>query len=376
MKICFIIEFYPPHIGGGETLFKTIAEGLVEHGHQCDVITCRLPGTQKYEVKNGVKIHRVTVPRFADRYWFTLFALYKSIKISRGADIIHTMTYNGAFPAWVASKMNRKPIVMTALEVLGKKWHEFGFGKFAAIVYRLVEWFVLSLQYDAYSCISKNTMKSLEEWGIPVKKLHLIYPGIDYELFDFRKEAEREKTRERLGINNDTFLYMYHGRPGMIKGVEYLVKAVPLIKEHIKNSKLLVILARKPTIKYQEILEIIQNENLDVVMIDPLPQEELPYYIAASDCVVVPSLSEGFGFTCVEACAMRKSVVATKVGSIPEVISGKYVLIKPKSPEEIAVGVERVYKGKYNETDEKRFEWETTIKKHLAVYTKLLENMH
>jgi glycosyltransferase involved in cell wall biosynthesis len=374
INVCFIIEYYPPHIGGGETLFKTLAEGLIEHGHQCDVITCRLPETKKYEVRNGVKIHRVSVPRFADRYWFTLLAIYKSIKISRDADIIHTMTYNGALPAWLASKINRKPIVMMALEVLGKKWSDFGFSRLAIQIYRLFELFVLSLKYDAYPSISKNTMKSLEEWGIPVEKLHLIYPGVDYKLFDYKKEEKRHEIRERLGVKDDTFLYMYHGRPGMIKGVGFLVRAVPEIKKRIQNSRLLLILAKNPSVKYREIIEIIQKGNLDVILIDPLPQEDLPYYIAASDCIVVPSLNEGFGFTCVEACAMRKPVVATNVGSLPEVIFGRYVLVRPKSPEELAEGVERIYKGEYNETDEKHYEWETTIKKHIAVYMKLLEN--
>jgi D-inositol-3-phosphate glycosyltransferase len=376
VRICFIIEFYPPHIGGGETLFKTLAEGLVEHGHQCDVITCRLPGTKKYEVKNGVRIHRVSVPRFADRYWFTFLALYKSNKISHDADIIHTMTYNGAFPAWLASKFNRKPLVILPHEVLGKKWYTFGFSRLSAILYRLFEWFVLSLKYDAYICNSQSTMKALEEWGISVEKFHLIYPGVDYKLFDYKKEEKRQEIREKLGIRDDTFLYMYHGRPGMIKGVEYLVRAVQDIKRRIQNSRLLLILAKKPSVKYHEIIEIIRKENLDVILIDPLPQEELPYYIAASDCVVVPSLNEGFGFTCVEACAMRKPVVATNVGSLPEVIFGKHVLVLPKRPEELARGVVSIYKGKYNEIDEKCYEWEAFIKKHMIVYMKLLENIN
>ncbi|MEW6418247.1 MAG: glycosyltransferase family 4 protein [Nitrospirota bacterium] len=372
MIICFIIEYYPPHIGGGETLFKTLVEGLVKHGHQCDVITCMLTGTEKYEVKNGVNIHRVKVPGFADRYWFTFLAIYKSIKITRGADIIHTMTYNGAFPAWLASKVNRKPIVILPHEVLGKKWYTFGFNRLSAILYRLFEWFVLSLKYNIYICNSKNTMKALKGWGIPVKKLHLIYPGIDYNLFDYRKEEKRQEIREKLGIRNNTFVYMYHGRPGMIKGVEYLVRAVPEIKRRIQNSKLLLILAKKPVVKYREIIEIIQKENLDVILIDPLPHEELPYYIAASDCVVVPSLHEGFGFTCVEACTMKKPVVATNVGSLPEVISGRYILVEPKNPEELAIGVEKIYNGKYVSTEVKTFSWEDTINSHMELYRKVL----
>lgn len=374
MKICFIIEYYPPHIGGGETFFKTLAEGLVEHGYQCDIVTCRLPGTGRYEIKNGVKIHRVNVPKFADRHWYTFLSIPLAFKISKDADIIHTMTYNGAFPAWFASKINQKPIVMMALEVLGKKWYEFGFSHFAAYVYRLFEWFVLSLKYNAYTCISKSTMKSLEEWGIPVEKLHLIHPGIDYKLFDYRKEEKRQEIREKLGVKNDTFLYMYHGRPGMIKGVEYLVRSVPEIKKRIPKSQLLLILAKKPVGKYREIIEIIQKENLDVILVDPLPQEELPYYIAASDCVVVPSLNEGFGFTCVEACAMRKPIVATNVGSLPEVISGKFVLVKSKSPEALAEGVEKVYQGKYISTELKTFLWKDTINAHIELYRRLLNN--
>jgi D-inositol-3-phosphate glycosyltransferase len=374
MRICFIIEYYPPHIGGGETFFKTLSKGLVEYGHQCDVITCRLLGTKGYEVKNGVKIHRVSVPRFADRHWYTFISIPRVLKISKDADIIHTMTYNGAFPAWLASKVNRKPLVIMPHEVLAKKWYTFGFSRLSAILYRIFELFVLSLKYDAYTCNSKSTMKALEEWGIPVEKLHLIYPGVDYRLFDYRKEEKRQEIRKKLGVKDNTFLYMYHGRPGMIKGVEYLVRAVPEIKRRIQNSRLFLILSKKPAVKYRQIIEIIQKENIDLIMIDSLPQEELPYYIAASDCVVVPSLNEGFGFTCVEACAMRKPVIATNVGSLPEVISGKYVLVKPKSPEELAEGVEKIYKGEYLSTEIKTFSWEDTINAHIELYRGILNN--
>jgi D-inositol-3-phosphate glycosyltransferase len=374
MRICFIIEYYPPHIGGGETFFKTLAEGLVEQGHVCDVITCRLQNSKKYEVKNGVRIHRVNVPVFADRHWYTFISIPRVLKISKDADIIHTMTYNGAFPAWLASKVNRKPLVIMPHEVLSKKWYTFGFSRLSAILYRLFEWFILSLKYDAYTCNSKSTMKALEEWGIPVEKLHLIYPGVDYRLFDYRKEEKRQEIREKLGVKDNTFLYMYHGRPGMIKGVEYLVRAVPEIKRRIQNSRLLLILSKKPTVKYRQIIEIIQKENIDLIMIDSLPQEELPYYIAASDCVVVPSLNEGFGFTCVEACAMRKPVIATNVGSLPEVISGRYMLVKPKSPEELAKGVEKIYKGEYLSTEIRTFSWEDTINAHIELYRRLLKN--
>lgn len=75
MKNCFVLEHYLPHIGGGETLFSNLSEQLVKMGHECYIITSRLPGTEKYEEMNGVKIHRVNVLHKLDRYWFTFLSI-------------------------------------------------------------------------------------------------------------------------------------------------------------------------------------------------------------------------------------------------------------------------------------------------------------
>ncbi|MBU4185922.1 MAG: glycosyltransferase family 4 protein [Proteobacteria bacterium] len=372
MKICFIIEYYSPHIGGGEVLFQNLAVGLVKAGHQCDVVTCLLPGTEEHEKVNGVDIYRVPVPQFADRYWFTILSIPLAWQIAKKADVIHTMTYNGAFPAWLIARLQKKPVVMLAHEVLGKKWFNLNFNFFISFLCKLLEDLVLCLPYDAYSCNSKSTMNSLKNRGIDPQKLFLAYPGIDYELFVQKAEDQEKKIRKQLGVRNSTFIYMYYGRPGMVKGIEYLVKAVPLIKKEIPDSKLILILSKRPATKYAEILRLIKELNLeDVIVLDPVPRKLLPYYIQASDCVVVPSINEGFGFTCVEACAMGKPVVATNVGSLPEVISGKYVLVSPGNAEQLAEGVMNICSGRYDISEKKVFRWENTVQKHIEVYKKI-----
>ena len=127
MRICFIIEYYPPHIGGGEVLFQNLAEGLVKAGHQCDVVTCLLPETKEYEKMNGVNVHRVRVPKFADRYWFTFLSIPLAWRIAKKAEIIHTMTYNGAFPAWLIGRLEKKPVVMPGPRGFRKKVVSVGF---------------------------------------------------------------------------------------------------------------------------------------------------------------------------------------------------------------------------------------------------------
>jgi len=45
MRICFILEYYHPHIGGVEYLFKNLIEGLSKRGFEVSVLTRRLKGT-------------------------------------------------------------------------------------------------------------------------------------------------------------------------------------------------------------------------------------------------------------------------------------------------------------------------------------------
>ncbi|HPQ45551.1 MAG TPA: glycosyltransferase family 4 protein [Syntrophales bacterium] len=369
LTICFILEYYYPHVGGGEILFQKLAEGLVEEGHRCDVVTCRIPGTKRFEVVNGVHIHRVRVPRCADRYWFTIMSIPLAWKIAKKADVVHTMTYNGAFPAWLIAKLHKKPVVISIFEVLGKKWMELNFNFLSAILCRVIENTILHLTYNGYFCSSKSTFNCLTDWGIDSKKIYLAYPGIDYHLFTQKSDGEARGIRRNLGISDSSFLYVYYGRPGMVKGIEYLVRAVPIITKDISDSKLLLILSENPPTKYREVINLVKTLKLDnVILHGSLPREMLPYYIQAADCVVVPSLNEGFGFTCVEACTMQKPVVASNVGSIPEVIFGKYVLVPPRDSKALADGVIKIYRGDHEMGEQKMFLWKNTVQKHLTSY--------
>ena len=224
--------------------------------------------------------------------------------------------------------------------------------------------------------ISKNTMMSLEDRGVPSEKLFLTYPGIDYDLFNPEKYGKQgREIRDRLGLKKDSFLYTFYGRPGFTKGVEFLVKSVPYVKERIPSSRLLLILSRNPERGYKRILALIQKLGLksgqELTVIDSVPREELPYYIQASDCVVIPSLSEGFGFTCVEACTMKIPVVATDAGSLPEVIFGRYRLAGRGDPLALALGIERVYHNEYTISEDKVFLWEDMVQNCSKVYENL-----
>lgn len=377
MRVCFIIEYYYPNVGGAEVLFQCLAEGLVEAGHTCHVVTCRLPATTKHETINGVHIHRVRVPKIGDRFWFIFLSFFSGWKYAPKVDIIHTRIYTGAFVAWLLARVYRKPVVNHVFEVMGRKWYQIRINPIAAFLYRGLESLVFSLPFDAYFCISESTMKLLAGRRIPPQKLFLTYPGIDYDLFNPGKNEEGGKEiRNRMGLSKEDFLYTFYGRPGFTKGVEYLVRSVPFVKESIPSSRLLLILSRRPERGYKKISELIQKLELkdgqDVILMDSVPRRELPHYIQASDCVVVPSLTEGFGFTCVEACTMKVPVVSTDVDALPEVIFGRHVIVRPGDPLALAQGIEKIYHHEYAVSKDKIYSWEESVKSSLKAYEQLV----
>ncbi|MCL0104673.1 glycosyltransferase family 4 protein [Dehalococcoidia bacterium] len=375
MKILFVCEYYPPHIGGVEIVFNQLAQGLAKQGHDCHVVTCKVPGTSEYEEVEGVKIHRVKVPKKGDRYWFTFLAIPRVFTLATGADLIHTTTFNGTFPAWVVAKLLRKTAVITVHEVWGPLWGNLmRMSWFSAQLHRFLERAIISLPFDKHISVSEHTRDRLRSTGINDQKSAVIYNGIDHELFHPLK-ADGEMMRKKLGLDGE-FVYMYYGRPGVSKGLEYLISAIPLISERIPNSRLLLILAKEPNDRYEHIRRMISDFNIEdkVALLHPVPRGQLPHYIAACDCVVVPSLSEGFGFAAAEACAMQKPVVASKVASLPEVVSGRHVWVEPGKPEAIATGLAKVYKGETENTQKKEFSWRKCIQGYLEVYDEVMSN--
>lgn len=373
MNVLFVLENYLPHIGGVEVVFKNLSEGLVKLGHNVSIVTHRLKGTKRFEIINGVKIYRVNC--FHSRYWFTFFSVFNVLKLAKKADIIHTTSFNGAPPAWLASKLTGKPCVITVHEVWIRKWNKLTeMGWLNARFHNLLEKFIYRLRFNRYVCVSNSTKKQLLGIGVKEKRTVVVYNGVDYEHWDAKKY---DKDIRKGLVLEKNFIYLFSGRPGISKGLEYLIRAVPLVARKIPNAKLLAIVSKDKAYekRYKHIMSLIRKWGIKdkVIMHDPVPYRELPNYIKAADCVVVPSLAEGFGFAAAEACAMDKPVVASHTTSLPEVVSGKFVLVKPKSVEGIATGIEMVYKKKFEKTKKKFFYVKDNIKGYLNVYDSLLK---
>jgi glycosyltransferase involved in cell wall biosynthesis len=79
-----------------------------------------------------------------------------------------------------------------------------------------------------------------------------------------------------------------------------------------------------------------------VRVVGRVPQTDVPAWVAACDVLCQPSLVEPFGQAALEAMAMERSVVATKVGGPPEFVTPEAgVLVDPNDGEALVAALER-----------------------------------
>jgi glycosyltransferase involved in cell wall biosynthesis len=379
MNILFVFDYYHPHVGGAEVIYKNYCEGLAERGNKVTVVTLNHTGKLKEkEIVKNVTVFRVRTP-FNSRYLFSFLSIFKILKLAKNADIIHTAFFMSALPAIIVSKLLRKPIIVTVHEVWGNLRFFFKESVIKKIFDFLAESVYLKLPFTKFNCYSFYTFNSLRLLGVPDEKIVFIPLGIDPI---FNPKVSGKKIRKELKIEKNK-VYLYFGRPGVSKGVEYLIRASAIVKKRMRNSKLLLILSKDPKDGYTRVIKLIDELNLKdyILLLEEKPHEEMPKYIAASDLVVVPSLSEGFGFTAAEASAMGKAVVATYAGSLPEVVMDNVsgILVKPRSEEELANAIcfllknEKIRKrmGKIGAKLMKKFSWKKTIDELERLYNSI-----
>lgn len=356
MKILAIFDYYLPHVGGAEVVYSHVLEGLAKN-HDCTLLTLQLADTLAYEEKQKVTIHRVAS---WGRMLFPFFGVWKAWKLARDSDIIITSFYSSSVLTLVLRVLLRKKVVMIVHEVLGQRWKRLGFSWIRTAFLRLSERIALPSFYQTYVAVSQSTAEHLKDM-VPKGRIRVIHNGVDMEMFSSR--ARNDTMRTELGILLNQKVYMYAGRPGYVKGINTLLGAIPTALEQLPDVVFVLMLSPSPEEKYREVVSFLRKVKHEdrVKIVSPVARNEVPSYFAMADVAVVPSLTEGFGFLAAEFAAMHIPLVASKVDSLPEVISGKVVFADPGNAQSLVQAMLKAHKGEFETLPEKRFSWEDTI---------------
>jgi glycosyltransferase involved in cell wall biosynthesis len=136
---------------------------------------------------------------------------------------------------------------------------------------------------------------------------------------------------------------LYVGNLYRLKGVEYLIKAVKIVKQK-HNIQLDIVGDGNDE---ERLKEMVDNEELTpcVNFLGHIPHSQaLIRLYRSSDIFVLPSLTEGVPSVVLEAMTLGLPVIATSVGSVPYIISHEEngLLVSPRNPDEIADNITRL----------------------------------
>ena len=153
---------------------------------------------------------------------------------------------------------------------------------------------------------SKNIL--ISKYNIPPVKMVVIPIGVDTHKFCPITNIKK--------IPNSM---LFVGRVEKRKGADFLIRAMPLVAKKIPEVRLFVGGTGKELPKLRRYLKEVKVEK-NVEFLGFIPENKLNEWYNKVQCVVVPSMFEGFGLTAIEAMAVGTCVVATKVDALKEIV--------------------------------------------------------
>ena len=185
----------------------------------------------------------------------------------------------------------------------------------------------------------KEKQDLIRHYGAAAEKIGVVPCGVNMELF---KPVDKIIARKALDIKDKRVL-LFVGRIDPLKGIEQLIKAMPLLKSNGDLRLIVVGGDENSRAELEELEQLAAGLGIreTVAFQGLVKQEQLAYYYSAADVCVVPSYYESFGLVALEALACGTPVVAADVGDLRNIIrQGEtgYVTAD-NSPEKLAAGI-------------------------------------
>ena len=169
----------------------------------------------------------------------------------------------------------------------------------------------------------------------------VVYSPVDVDTFDPNAvEANTSKLREELGIEAGTPVVGAVGNINPVKGHAHLLRAVARLEK--RYGPVAVPIAGQvlgSRAEYFEKLKRLRSRlGLDSVVRFVGHRSDVPQLLSLLDVFVLPSIAEACPISVLEAMAMERPVVATRVGGVPEqIVDGEHGwLVPPEDPEALA----------------------------------------
>ena len=234
----------------------------------------------------------------------------RSIASQETFDIIHAHDWLSFLAGIEAKKVSGKPLI---LHMHATEFDRTGGQGSNKEIYHIEKESLM--QADGIIAVSNFTKQRIvDEYGIDPHKIEVVHNGIDE--CDYQNIPERLLELKRDGQK----IVLFAGRITIQKGPEYFIRAAKRVLEHKPNTLFLV--TGSGDMERQMIFEAahlgISNR---IIFTGFLRGEELLSVYRAADLFVMPSVSEPFGLTPLEAIIAGTPVLISKQSGVSEVLT-------------------------------------------------------
>lgn len=300
-------------MGGAERLMVPILTNLNREVFEPRVCVFKVKGGNPIadELRaNGIPVDLLPIPYLRDLT--AVPRLWKYLK-EHNTDLVHTQLEFAATLGSLASRLCRLPNVCTIHTMpsqdMSLQWK----------AHQQLEWFSLKLFCDRVISVSDEARQyHIDISNSAPQKIVTLYNGIDLSPYQNPvRTSEREFIRREFGIPADANLLVTVAVLRELKGIQFMIRAMPTILETFPNAYYLIV---GDGDHRGALEEEVKHAGVGKHVIFAGARKDIPRVLAAGDIFALPTLTEALPTVLAEAMASRLPIIASAVGGVPEMI--------------------------------------------------------
>lgn len=352
-------------IGGGESHLLSLVENLNRQQYEPVVLSFTDGPMVKRLEEMNVKTHVIhTEKPFDVRKWRQV----KRFLHKEGVKLVHAHGTRACSNVLWAARSLKIPVIYT---IHGWSFHRDQHPVVQRM--RIMGERYLTANAQVNIAVSESNRASGKE-RIPALNAVVVNNGINRQ--KFTPERKLSDIRAELGIKPEEKLVLFIARFTAHKQPITLIRA---FAEAIKVQPDLRLLMVGDGDQKEEALALVQALGLGDRVIFQSFRQDVPDVLGASDIFVLPSLWEGLPIGLLEAMAMGKAVIATKVDGTVEVLQHREngIMVEPGNAEALKEAMLELGQDETLRINFGRKALETVEKRFNAVYmTREIENIY
>jgi len=342
MKILFTQTYYLPYISGLTIYAQKLTRGLVKNGHQITIITHRHQKKLKKNVsEKGVRLIRAPfLFRIHKGFFSPAWPWYCLEGVIKNQIIICNLPQIEAFwPVLWAKIFKKRTIVIYTCQII---LPDGSLNRFIEKGLRIIHW-LICLMADDIVVYTKDYAKNvplLKKFG---KKITAILPPITVKK---EKKKLTAKIASLIKKKQQSLVIGFAARIASEKGLEYLIKTIPILKKRYRHFKLVIIGPKKEVAgeeKYFQKINQLAKKYSQIIFLGTLKSTEMASFYRLIDILVLPSLNstEAFGLVQVEAMLNGTPVVASNLPGVrvPIQLTKMGKIVPPRNTKAIAQAI-------------------------------------